>query len=139
LPADSTKEITGGKISVRPCKAQGWGPVGPVYCTTAKPAVGGAIGRDSGKLLGTSTPVRSRPPWHTLSKTGAMIPLLLAFFALAALLCLLVGADDPAGADPGVAAPDPLELWRAAPLPDRAKPGGTAASGRTASGLAGGQ
>jgi membrane-associated phospholipid phosphatase len=68
-----------------------------------------------------------------------MIPLLLAFLALAALLCLLVGADDPAGADPGAFEPDPLERWRAAPPHDQAKPGAATPSGHTASGLAGGR
>jgi hypothetical protein len=34
-----------------------------------------------------------------------MIPLLLAFFTLGVLLCLLVGVDHLAGFDPGVADP----------------------------------
>jgi hypothetical protein len=69
-----------------------------------------------------------------------MIPLLLAFFALGALMCVLVGADRHTGADLAVSEHDPLETWRRHHPPAvELLPGLEVDSGHTAAGLARGK
>jgi hypothetical protein len=68
-----------------------------------------------------------------------MIPLLISFFVLGSLLCVLVGADEQAGADPGQAEPDPMEPWRSAPARVEVRVEAESGSGHATSGLAGGR
>ena len=68
-----------------------------------------------------------------------MIPLLISFFVLGSLLCVLIGADEQAGADSGSTDPDPLECWRSAPVRVESRTEGESGPDHTAPGLAGGQ
>lgn len=56
---------------------------------------GAAKSSVNGNLLASNA---SGPPafrWHDLSEYHGMIPLLLAFFAIGALMCVLIGLDRP--------------------------------------------
>ena len=46
-----------------------------------------------GKLLGPNISTAGGLCWHELSDRVGMIPLLLAFFAIGALMCALIGLD----------------------------------------------
>ena len=68
-----------------------------------------------------------------------MIPLLLAFFALGALMCVFIGADRHASTDLTVSEHDPLETWRRPPPAAELLPALKVDSDHTATGLARGK
>jgi hypothetical protein len=95
--------------------------------------------RVKGKLLESNASALPAIRWHGFSEYFRMIPLLLAFFALGTLMCVLIGVDRHAGTDLAAADHDPLETWRRSPPAVELLPALKVDSDHTAAGFARGK
>ncbi len=110
----------------------------PVFCTTGPDAREGCPRHVRGKLLGSNVSAAGGLRWHELSDMSGMIPLLLAFFAIGALMCALIGLDRHMGdVVETMHHNDPLKFSSSAPEPEvEHLPGLAVESSHTAAGFA---
>ena len=96
-------------------------------------------GQENGKLLESNASAQAPADWHECSDKTGMIPLLLAFFLVAAAICALVSLDRQSGAEAEAIERDPLELKYSPSTGGEFLPRLTVGTNHTVAGLARGK